>query len=428
MKRLPLNSRGPRVSLDFEGTPVEAFEGEPVAAALLSAGERVLARSVKYHRPRGPFCFSGACSHCLMRVDGAPNTFACRTPVRDGMRVERQNAFPSAKVDVFRAIDWLFPRGLDHHEMFAGVPVAEQVMAKVARHLAGLGLLPDGPAPLRPPAERIDTQVAIVGAGPAGLGAAEALAKAGIRFVLVERDGWLGGRLASAAPWPESPAIPALGAFPEGSVRLGATAIGLFDDEQGRFLAVVSGEQLFQIHAPRFVLALGGSATLPPFANNDLPGIHSARAASALVRRWGVLPGEAIVCAGTGDELKLTAALLSSAGAEVPLVLEGEVIAAHGRTGVRAISYRDGRGRERKVACDALVLAHPPAPAFELARQAGALTLFDPRCGFRVDTNPNGATAAPGVFVAGEALGPASPLQAVESGQRAAAEIAEGLA
>ena len=96
--------------------------------------------------------------------------------------------------------------------------------------------------------------------------------------------------------------------------------------------------------------------------------------------------------------------------------------------GLIRLAQRLWCGRERKVACDALVLAHPPAPAFELARQAGALTLFDPRCGFRVDTNPNGATAAPGVFVAGEALGPASPLQAVESGQRAAAEIAEGLA
>ncbi|HEX4621764.1 MAG TPA: FAD-dependent oxidoreductase, partial [Myxococcaceae bacterium] len=323
---------------------------------------------------------------------------------------------------------WLFPHGLDHHEMFAGVPVAEQVMAKVARHLAGLGLLPDAAAPARLPAQRIDTQVAIVGAGPAGLGAAEGLAKAGVRFVLVERDGWLGGRLASAAPWPDALAIPAVGAFPDGSVKLEATAIGLFDDEQGRFLAVVSGDRLTQIHAPRFVLAMGGSATLPPFPNNDLPGVHSARAASALVRRWGVLPGETIACAGVGEELRHTAALLASAGAEVPLVLEGDVLAAQGRTGVRGVSYKDARGRARKVACDALVLAYPPAPAFELARQAGALTRFDPRCGFPVDTNPNGATAAPGVLVAGEALGPATPLEAAQSGQRVAAEIVEGLA
>ena len=62
-----------------------------------------------------------------MRVDGAPNIYTCRVLARAGMRLERQNAYPNAQVDVFRAIDWLFPKGLNHHEMFAGVPVAEQV-------------------------------------------------------------------------------------------------------------------------------------------------------------------------------------------------------------------------------------------------------------------------------------------------------------
>jgi sarcosine oxidase subunit alpha len=90
---------------------------------------------------------AASCSQCLMRVDGLPNRFTCQTPVRAGMRLQRQNAFPSARVDVFASIDWLFPRGLDHHSMFAGVPVADKVMAKVARHLAGLGLLPDTPLP-----------------------------------------------------------------------------------------------------------------------------------------------------------------------------------------------------------------------------------------------------------------------------------------
>src|SRR4051794_12880698 len=94
------------VALELEGETVPAREGESVAAALLCAGEHVFARSVKYHRPRAPFCFSGECSQCLMRVDGVPNVFTCRTKVRPGLRVERQNAYPSAKVDVFAAIDW----------------------------------------------------------------------------------------------------------------------------------------------------------------------------------------------------------------------------------------------------------------------------------------------------------------------------------
>src|SRR5207253_10074775 len=116
-----------------------------------------------------------------------------------GMRLERQNAYPSAKFDVFAATDWMFPRGLDHHEMFAGVPVAEQIMAKVARQLAGLGLLPESEAPARPPAEVLEVPVAIVGAGPAGLAAARELTGRKVGFALIEREPFLGGRLATQA-------------------------------------------------------------------------------------------------------------------------------------------------------------------------------------------------------------------------------------
>jgi sarcosine oxidase subunit alpha len=175
MRRLPdAASRGVSITLDLEGEALPAVEGEPVACSLIAAGEPVLARSIKYHRARGPYCFSGACSHCLMRVDGVPNVYTCRVPARSGLKLERQNAYPSAKVDVFEAIDWFFPKGLDHHEMFAGVPVAEQVMAKVARQLAGLGLLPASPAPQRPPVQILRTRVAVVGGGAAGLSPARA--------------------------------------------------------------------------------------------------------------------------------------------------------------------------------------------------------------------------------------------------------------
>ena len=82
MPRLP--GPGSFVSIDLEGEAIEAIEGEPLACALLAAGERVLARSIKYHRPRGPFCFAAACSQCLMRVDGVPNVYTCRTLSRAG--------------------------------------------------------------------------------------------------------------------------------------------------------------------------------------------------------------------------------------------------------------------------------------------------------------------------------------------------------
>src|SRR5215472_15669898 len=199
MRRLPPET-GPELTIEYEGKPLSAREGEPAACALLAAGESVFSRSIKYHRPRGPFCMAASCSQCLMRIDGVPNRFSCQTPVHRGMRLERQNAFPSARVDVFASIDWLFPRGLDHHSMFAGVPVAEKVMATVARQLAGLGLLPDAVPPAPRPAEHLEAEVTIVGGGAAGLAAARALAASGVAPLILEGEDRLGGRLVLEAP------------------------------------------------------------------------------------------------------------------------------------------------------------------------------------------------------------------------------------
>src|SRR6266446_3946950 len=76
----------PRISLD--GAPIEAQAQDTVAAALLRAGVTTFTRSIKYHRPRGPFCFAGSCGQCLMRIDGLPSLPACRVRVAEGMRCE----------------------------------------------------------------------------------------------------------------------------------------------------------------------------------------------------------------------------------------------------------------------------------------------------------------------------------------------------
>jgi sarcosine oxidase subunit alpha len=62
MRRLPdASPRGRAITVDLEGEAVPAVEGEPVACSLIAAGEAVFARSIKYHRPRGAYCFAGAC-------------------------------------------------------------------------------------------------------------------------------------------------------------------------------------------------------------------------------------------------------------------------------------------------------------------------------------------------------------------------------
>jgi sarcosine oxidase, subunit alpha len=444
MRRLPDDavSRGKSITLELEGEPVPALEGEPVACSLLAAGESVLARSIKYHRARGPYCFSGACSHCLMRVDGLPNVYTCRTPARDGMRLERQNAYPSAKVDVFEAIDWFFPKKLDHHEMFAGVPVAEQVMAKVARQLAGLGLLPTAPAPERMPVRTERPRVAVVGGGAAGLAAAQVLAERQVPFLLFERDAQLGGRHVTGALEPDAPALPDTSGLPAASVRLRTTVIGLFDDEAGRFLAAVvdgpEGLGLVKVYAERFLLAPGGHPPMLPFENNDLPGVYAGRAASLLVRRHGVAP-EVAALVGWGPELYALARLMAERGTKVAAVVDlkavpppdapagsvrGGELKAHGLGAVSGLSYADASGRRVKVACDAVLVAVGTSPSFELARQGGAKVEFDEaREVFAVVADVDGRTAAPDVWVAGDVTGGGTTAQAVASGRRVAGAL-----
>jgi sarcosine oxidase subunit alpha len=439
MRRLP-PATGPELTIEFESKPLRALEGEPAACALLAAGETVFSRSIKYHRPRGPFCMAGSCSNCLVRIDGVPNRFACLTPVRAGMRIERQNAYPSVKVDVFSSIDWLFPKGMDHHSMFAGVPVAEKVMATVARHLAGLGLLPDEAPPAPRPAERLAVDAVVVGAGPAGLAAAEVLVAGGLSPLVLEQEDRVGGRQVLEAPGGADTTAPSA---PHGvQLRLGASVLGLYDDELGRVLLTVQhdpeGVRVLLVQARTMLFAVGGHASTLPFENNDIPGVFSGRAAADLLRRRRLLVGDAPVVLGEGPQLLPLARLFQAEGAAPRLVLHtgaqdapagtvpGSPTRAHGRTWVHGLSFRPPGGRERRVDCDAVVVSLPPSPAFELLRQAGAKIAWRPELGtFVPEVAVDGRTGVAGIWAAGDLVRPGSASEAAESGRRAARGVLE---
>lgn len=80
--------RGPPLTVTVDGRPVETFEGETLAAAMLAADARVF-RLDRLGRPRGLFCNMGVCSECLVDVETegqAPRRLrACLTPMAPGM-------------------------------------------------------------------------------------------------------------------------------------------------------------------------------------------------------------------------------------------------------------------------------------------------------------------------------------------------------
>ncbi len=83
------------VTIYFDGRPITALEGEPIAAALINAGITSFRYTPKRHEKRGIFCAIGRCTDCMMIVDGIPNTRTCVTRVKDGMQVKTQDGLGS---------------------------------------------------------------------------------------------------------------------------------------------------------------------------------------------------------------------------------------------------------------------------------------------------------------------------------------------
>ena len=89
--------RGEKISFYFNGSPIEGYTNESIAAALHAAGIRCFGSSSKEHLPRGLFCAIGDCGSCYMIVDGCPNTRICVTRCHEGMVVEEQNGLGGLK-------------------------------------------------------------------------------------------------------------------------------------------------------------------------------------------------------------------------------------------------------------------------------------------------------------------------------------------
>lgn len=79
------------VEIYVEGRPVEAREGETLAAALLKADVVPFRKTPVSGQPRAPLCLMGVCFDCLVEVDGAQNVQSCMVEVHAGMQVRLPN-------------------------------------------------------------------------------------------------------------------------------------------------------------------------------------------------------------------------------------------------------------------------------------------------------------------------------------------------
>lgn len=423
------------VTIRVDGEDVSAERGEPIAVALAASGRVVLGRSVKYHRPRGPTCYAGRCDGCLMRVDGVPSRMTCRLPCEPGVDVETQNVIGlvpgrPASVDLLAATDWFFPDGMNHHDMFTWSKPINRAMQTVARRIAGVGTLPDEPAP---PIEPIDRgcDVLVIGAGPSGLTCAAALAGAGLSVLVIDEEETPGGHLV----WEPGAARDQARTMADAARRAGAelvsgcSVVAIYEPGPEGMTAIADGPaRLLRIRARRVVIAQGRHEGAWAFEGNDLPGVIGCDAACRLLAR-GVRCGDRPLLAGGGERMAALATALRAAGADVvgPIDLD-QLVRARGRNSVSSCDLRRD-GRDARVKCDAIVIAPPSTAVYELAEQAGIEIAWRDGTFEIVAAREDGATRAGWARAIGSAVlgtGAQDLAQAVAAARAIADEVGRG--
>ncbi|MDP4992949.1 MAG: 2Fe-2S iron-sulfur cluster-binding protein, partial [Marivita lacus] len=191
-------------SFTFDGKSYEGHPGDTLASALLANGVRLMGRSFKYHRPRGPLTAGSEEPNALVELrDGArqePNTRATTTELFDGLFAKSQNRLGSLKFDLLSINDRLsnfLTAGFYYKTFMWPAAFWENLYEPVIRHAAGLGSLSLKDDPDVYDKGFLHCDLLIIGAGPAGLAAALTAGRAGCDVILADEDFRMGGRLNS---------------------------------------------------------------------------------------------------------------------------------------------------------------------------------------------------------------------------------------
>jgi NADPH-dependent 2,4-dienoyl-CoA reductase/sulfur reductase-like enzyme len=169
----------------------------------------------------------------------------------------------------------------------------------------------------------LSADVAVVGAGPAGLAAAAAAAEAGARVILTDEQPAPGGQIWRQA-WNGQPSASSQSlwrrAVGHGVRWLGATTV--FGAQGNRCLRAWSPEGPLTLRSGAIVLATGALERLLPFPGWTLPGVFGAGGLQALAKGGLEVAGRRIVLAGSGPLLLAVAAFLRRQGAQVVGIFE----------------------------------------------------------------------------------------------------------
>jgi NADPH-dependent 2,4-dienoyl-CoA reductase/sulfur reductase-like enzyme len=180
----------------------------------------------------------------------------------------------------------------------------------------------------------VEPAIVIIGAGPAGVRAAETLARAGRRVVLIDENHRIGGQIyRQPPPGAERPPGDLYGFEAAKAQAIHHALDGLQDriDYRPETLVWNARERVLDLDGPRgterlpferLILATGATDRLIPFPGWTLPGVFSLGGAQIALKAQGCAIGRRVVFAGTGPLLPLVAYQYAKAGADVAAVLD----------------------------------------------------------------------------------------------------------
>ncbi len=397
-----------KIHFYWNSQKLEANEGEVISSALFANGIHVFGHHAKDGSAQGMFCANGQCAQCAVIANGIP-VKSCMTKVEKNMIVESVEGIPE------------LPKAVDNFQ-FSDI-------------------------------KEIETDVLIVGGGPAGLSAALKLGEKGVEALIVDDKDRLGGKLVLQTHkffgsiddcYAGTRGIDIatilkdeLQKYQSLKVWLNSIVLYVFSDKK---VGVVTNGKNYAIVNPGIVLnAAGAREKSLVFPGNTLPGIYGAGAFQTLVNRDLVKPAKRLLVVGGGnvgliaayhalqaglDVIGLVEALPQCGGYKVhsdkikrlgvPIYTGHTILSANGKEHVESITvgkidenFRPIAGTEKTYECDTVLIAVGLSPVNEFFKQA--------------------EQAGMNVFAAGDAKEIAEASSAMFNGKIAGLEIARVL-